>query len=141
MLHVGATSLPSPQHIARAECSLKVPSLARAQVAQLLSSPLGRAQETARTVADLQGLAGHVSDLEVVPLEELNNRDWGALEGRAAAEVRPADRACAAPLAGGTAAGGAACPQLGIWSFQCRHWRHRVTAPSQQTTGRSASAG
>lgn len=59
-----------------------------AQVAQLLSSPLGRAVETARTVADLQGLAGHVQNLAVVPLEELNNRDWGALEGRAAAEVR-----------------------------------------------------
>jgi broad specificity phosphatase PhoE len=53
----------------------------------VLSSPLSRAQETARTVADLQALAGYRQP-PVSPIEGLNNRDWGSLEGRSAAEAR-----------------------------------------------------
>lgn len=59
----------------------------RLQVSEVLSSPLSRAQETARTVADLQALAGY-GQPPVSPMEGLNNRDWGSLEGRSAAEAR-----------------------------------------------------
>ena len=58
-----------------------------AQVAEVLSSPVSRARETAVTAADLQALAGYPRP-PVTPLDGLNNRDWGPLEGKAAAEVR-----------------------------------------------------
>ena len=56
------------------------------QVDAIYSSPLSRAKETAQSIADLQSLAGF-SQPPVRESEDLNNRDWGSLEGREASEV------------------------------------------------------
>ena len=51
------------------------------QVDTIYSSPLSRAKETAQSIADLQSLAGFSSP-PVSASDDLNNRDWGLLEGR-----------------------------------------------------------
>ena len=56
------------------------------QVDAIYSSPLSRAKETAQSIADLQSLAGF-SQPPVRESDDLNNRDWGSLEGREASEV------------------------------------------------------
>ena len=56
------------------------------QVDAIYSSPLSRAKETAQSIADLQSLAGY-SQPPVSACDDLNNRDWGSLEGREASEV------------------------------------------------------
>ena len=56
------------------------------QVDAIYSSPLSRAKETAQSIADLQSLAGF-SQPPVRACDDLNNRDWGSLEGREASEV------------------------------------------------------
>lgn len=56
------------------------------QVDVVVTSPLPRAMETARPVADLQALAGNAKPpIEVEDL--LTDRDWGALQGRLAQQV------------------------------------------------------
>ena len=56
------------------------------QVDEIYTSPLTRAKETAQSIADLQSLAGF-SRPSVRDCDDLNNRDWGSLEGRDASEV------------------------------------------------------
>jgi broad specificity phosphatase PhoE len=56
------------------------------QIDEVYSSPLERAVENAQTIVDLQALAGF-SGPPVKIMDSLNNRDWGGLEGRLAAEV------------------------------------------------------
>ena len=56
------------------------------QVQTVLSSPLKRAQATARVISKLQSLAGFKAP-KVQTLDELTNRDMGEWEGRHALEV------------------------------------------------------
>lgn len=56
------------------------------QIDAIFSSPVERATENARTIADLQSLAGFPFP-SVQVLGSLNNRDWGSLEGKNASEV------------------------------------------------------
>ena len=56
------------------------------QVGLVVASPLRRALETARPVAELQALAGNTRpDIETCDL--LVDRDWGTFEGRLVQEV------------------------------------------------------
>lgn len=56
------------------------------QVDEVLTSPLTRAVENARTISEIQGLAGFPI-APVTVMDSLNNRDWGSLEGKLATEV------------------------------------------------------
>ncbi|BDA42581.1 probable phosphoglycerate mutase GpmB at N-terminal half [Coccomyxa sp. Obi] len=79
------------------------------QVDAMFSSPVKRAMENARTIADLQSLAGF-SFPPVQVLDALKNRDWGSLEGKNAAEV-------------GADVAGAAEPLDAFWRRSADAWR------------------
>ncbi|CAL5219736.1 g1633 [Coccomyxa viridis] len=67
------------------------------KVDEIYSSPLTRAKETAQSIADLQSLAGF-SRPSVSDCDDLNNRDWGSLEGRDASEVSADASGAAEPV-------------------------------------------
>ena len=52
----------------------------------MVSSPLKRAQDTAKPIVDLQALSGNPKP-EMQTYQELIDRDWGTFQGRLVQEV------------------------------------------------------